>query len=201
MSSVIETGFPRPLTQTDFEAKYKAAFFEVTAGKVGSTEVPVNVPAKPSNSLSFVSVQSLFGSGGVINPGMFTWDPVTKLITCNKDIYAITVEMTIRAIWGQNATIGAGIGVGNPATLPNDQGVVQNNTYVSRFSDVQTGRGTGRPNTFKLNYSLVGKASADPTQIGVFNGDKIFPVFWNYESSIQAVNVIDIILTIKNTIV
>lgn len=82
-----------------------------------------------------------------------------------------------------------------------DRGVTQNDTYVSRFADVQTGRGTGRPNTFKLNYSLVGKAAEDPDEIGVFAGDNIFPVFWNYESTQQTVNVIDMIVSIKNTIV
>ncbi|ARK07917.1 hypothetical protein phiA829_97 [Aeromonas phage phiA8-29] len=201
MPSVIETGLQKSLTQAEFESKYKASFFEIVAGKVGMTEVPLNLPAKPASTLSFVAAQSMFGSGGVINPGLFTWDPATKLMMCNRDIYAITVEMTIRAIWGQNITIGAGVAVGNPLSLPTDQGVTQNGSYVSRFADVQTGRGAGRPNTFKLNYSLVGKASADPNEIGVFSGDKIFPVFWNYESSVQTVNVIDIIMTVKNTIV
>lgn len=197
----VETGNYRSISQAEYERKYQTAFFEVVAGKVGTTEVPLNLPSKPATTLSFVAAQSMFGSGGVINPGLFTWDPVTKLMTCNKDIYAITVEMTIRATWGQNITIGAGVAVGNPLALPTDQGVVQNGTYVSRFADVQTGRGAGRPNTFKLNYSLVGKASADPNEIGVFIGDKIFPVFWNYEGSAQVVNIIDMIMTVKNTIV
>lgn len=197
----VETGNYRSISQAEYERKYQTAFFEVVAGKVGTTEVPLNLPSKPAATLSFVAAQSMFGSGGVINPGLFTWDPVTKLMACNKDIYAITVEMTIRATWGQNITIGAGVAVGNPLTLPTDQGVVQNGTYVSRFADVQTGRGAGHPNTFKLNYSLVGKASADPNEIGVFTGDKIFPVFWNYEGSAQAVNIIDMIMTVKNTIV
>lgn len=197
----IETDNYRSISQAEYERKFQTAFFEVVAGKDGITEVPLVIPAKPASTLSFVGAQSVFGTGGVLNTGLFTWDPVTKLMTCNKDIYAITVEMTIRAVWGQNITIGAGIAVGNPSTLPNDQGVVQNGTYVSRFSDVQTGRGTGRPNTFKLNYSLVGKASADPKEIGVFAGDKIFPVFWNYEGTPQTVNIIDMILTVKNTIV
>lgn len=197
----VETGNYRSISQAEYERKYQTAFFEVVAGKDGTAEVPLVLPAKPASTLSFVGAQGVFGSGGVINPGLFTWDPVTKLMTCSKDIYAITVEMTIRAIWGQNITIGAGVAVGNPATLPTDQGVVQNGTYVSRFADVQTGRGAGRPNTFKLNYSLVGKASANPNEIGVFVGDKIFPVFWNYEGSSQTVNIIDMIMTVKNTIV
>lgn len=199
--SQIETDNYRSISQGEYERKYQTAFFETVAGKVGLTPVTINLPSKPVSSLAFVGAQSVFGSGGVINPGVFTWDPVTKLMTCSKDIYAITVEMTIRAIWGQNITIGAGVAVGNPAALPSDQGVTQNGTYVSRFADVQTGRGSGRPNTFKLNYSLVGKASADPNEIGVFVGDKIFPVFWNYEGSAQTVDVIDMIMTVKNTIV
>lgn len=198
----IETDNYRSISQQEFARKTQKAFFEVVAGKVGSAEVPIILPARPTpTTLTFIGAHGLLGSGGVLNEGKFIWDETTKLFTALDDMFAITVEMTIRATWGQNITIGAGIAVGNPLTLPNDQGVTQNDTYVSRFADVQTGRGTGRPNTFKLNYSLVGKAAEDPDEIGVFAGDNIFPVFWNYESTQQTINVIDMIVSIKNTIV
>lgn len=198
----IETGNFRSISQQEFVRKSQAAFFEAVAGKDGTSLVPLVLPAKPSpTTLGFVAAHNVLGSGGVLTPGGFSWDPATKLFTSLKDMFALTIEMTIRAEWGQNITIGAGISVGNPLTLPDDQGVTQNNTYVSRFADVQTGRGSGRPNTFKLNYSLVGKAAADPNVVGVFTGDKVFPVFWNYEGTQQTVNIIDMIVSVRNTIV
>lgn len=203
MTAILETGTFNRSSRKGFVRYYQKTFFEAVAGKGEQTPVSFSVPARPSPStLTFLPVQSSFGEGGVLRPGLFTWDDTLKLFVCTKDIFAITIEMIIKAEWASNTTVGAGVAIGDPASLPNNSGIISaGGTYVSRFSDVQTGRGPGRPNTFKLNYTLVGKAASDPSEIGIFEGDKIFPVLWSFEAGAQAVSIQDIIVSVKNTIV
>lgn len=197
-----ETDNYRGLSQRELVEKYKAIFSHAAANKTTAGAVSRTIqPSTGPGLITPLDISSILGEGSVIRGEGITFDQLNKWFVAGLPMYAVSVSMFVTAGWANNASVTLGIGVGNPALLPNVQGQVVSGSYISRFKDTQSGRGTTRPNTFKFNFSLVGKATSDPETIGIELGDKIFPVMWTEELTAQTVEIHDIILSVSRTVV
>lgn len=197
-----ETENYRGLSQRELVEKYKQIFSHAAGSKISTG--PVSKVIQPSTGVGLITplnISDVLGEGNVIRGEGIEFDSLNKWFVAGLPMYAVSISMFVTAAWANNATVSLGIGLGDPTVLPNTQGQIVSGSYISRFKDTQSGRGTSRPNTFKFNFSLVGKAGSDPESIGVDLGDKIFPVMWTEEISAQTVDIYDVILSVSRTVV
>lgn len=197
-----ETENYRGLSQRELVEKYKQIFSHAAGSKTSSG--PVSKVIQPSTGAGLITplnISDLIGEGNIIRGEGIEFDSFNKWFVAGLPMYAVSISMFVTAAWANNASVSLGLGLGNPLILPNTQGQIVSGSYISRFKDTQTGRGTTRPNTFKFNFSLVGKAGSDPESIGVNLGDKIFPVMWTEEISAQTVEIQDLIISVSRTVV
>lgn len=197
-----ETENYRGLSQRELVEKYKQIFSHAAGSKtaIGPLSRVIQPSAGPG-LITPLDISSVLGEGNIIRGEGIEFDELNKWFVAGLPMYAVSISMFVTAAWANNATVSLGMGLGDPTVLPNTQGQIVSGSYISRFKDTQSGRGTSRPNTFKFNFSLVGKAGSDPESIGVDLGDKIFPVMWTEEISAQTVDIYDVILSVSRTVV
>lgn len=135
------------------------------------------------------------------NPAQFSGTLLTAntdgTITVNQDIFALRVTCMGIARFVSNANIALGVGIGDPAVLPNQPGtstdVLPLGTYISRFRDNARGEGATREVTLQTPYFPVGKTLT----LGAKAGDKLFITAWTQESSDTTVIFDDCIFAVQ----
>lgn len=162
-----------------------------------NTNVAVTLPAANVNGTFSIIHLGAATDVGEVRGSAFTANS-DGTITCNKDMFAVAVTCYAKAEYGLNSDAVLGVGIGNPAQIPNKPGLQVGENYVSRFQYSSFGRGNNRPVTLLTPYEPVGKSTTELDVFGVKSGDKLFPVMWTTDTGGSvAVNLTDLIFTVQ----
>lgn len=134
--------------------------------------------------------------GGEVRGNSFTANS-DSTITVNKDMFAAVVSLNMIARFSSNDNVVVGIGIGNPAQIPQLPGQQAGENYVSRFRCARVGDGSGDEVTWDLHVTPVGKSTTDIDVYGLKAGDKIFPVVWTQEGDNAQLDVEELIFTVE----
>lgn len=195
-SEVVVSGWT-DLTQSEVIDIYKSfRSFSGIAMPVGVTQ-SIELPAAASES-SFSILHLPFATeGGEIRGDAFTANS-DGTITCNKDMFAISVTCYANLEYVSSKNVVVGIGIGDPLQIPTFPGNQVGENYVSRFQFSSYGNGINKPITTTLTVEPVGKSTTQIEQFGVKSGDKIFPTIYTTNSPASVdVDVKDLIFTIQ----
>lgn len=183
------------LTEADVIALYAQLRSFAGIAKPNLTPQNVNLPSASGGNYSIQHI-ALATSGGTIRGDAFTVN-ADGTITANRNMFAVSVTCMMAGTWDNTDNIVLGIGIGNPAQIPNQPGVQVGENYVSRFRDGSVGLGNSRECVLATPYEPIGKSTTELDVYGVKAGDKIFPVMWTQESDPATVAVRDLIFTIQ----
>lgn len=183
------------LTASEVIALYASLRSFAGIAKPNLTPQTVTLPAATGGNYSIQRL-ALATAGGSIRGDAFTVN-VDGTITANKDMFAVSVTCMMVATWDNTDNIVLGMGIGNPAQIPNQPGVQVGENYVSRFRDGSVGQGAARECVLATPYEPVGKSTTDLDVYGIKAGDKLFPVAWTQESDAASVSVRDLIFTVQ----
>ncbi|ASV42102.1 hypothetical protein [Vibrio phage JSF13] len=162
-----------------------------------NTTTSVTLPAANVNGTFSIIHLAAATEGGGVRGSSFTAN-TDGTITCNKDMFAVSVTCYAKAKYGTNSDAVLGVGIGNPTQIPNKPGLQVGENYVSRFQYSSFGRGNNRPVTLLTPYEPVGKSTTELNVDGVKVGDKLFPVMWttDTEGSVT-LTLTDLIFTVQ----
>lgn len=162
-----------------------------------NTTVAITLPAANVNGTYTIIHLAVATEGGEVRGTAFTTNS-DGTITCNKDMFAVSVTCYAKAEYGTNSDVVLGIGIGNPSQIPNKPGLQVGENYVSRFQYSSFGRGNNRPVTLLTPYEPVGKSTTEINVNGVKAGDKLFPVMWTTDTGGSvSLNLTDLIFTVQ----
>jgi hypothetical protein len=123
------------------------------------------------------------------------------VIACNKDMYAVEVELIMVGNWPTNRNVVIGVGIGDihylssgDVLLPGEEGLP---VYISRFIAASAGRGDNRDVTLSISAQPVGRSTTDIEVSGVKAGDLIFPVIYAEEDTPTGITVKDLIFVVR----
>lgn len=162
-----------------------------------NTTVAVTLPLSAGDGTFNIIHLSAATEGGDIRGDSFTVNN-DGTISCNKDMFAIAVTCYAKCEFGQNENIVLGIGIGDPAQIPNKPGLQVGENYVSRFEFSTFGGGNNKPVSLVTPYKPVGKSTTEIEIYGVKVGDKIFPTMYTTETAANVnLNLLDLIFTVE----
>lgn len=134
--------------------------------------------------------------GGEVRGSAFTAN-TDGTITVNRSMFGAVVNLCAIGRFASNDNVVIGIGIGNPAQIPNVIGQQIGENYVSRFRCARQGDGSGDEVTWDLHATPVGKSTTDVNVYGLKSGDKIFPVIWTQEADNSEILFEELIFTVE----
>ena len=139
---------------------------------------------------------SIATGGGTVRGSAFTTN-TDGTITSNINMFGVTVGINAVGIFDSADNVVIGVGVGNPAQIPNTPGLQVGENYVSRFRCAREGAGPNDEVTWDLYVAPVGKSTTVIDIFGIKAGDKIFPVIWTQEADAASVSFRELIFTVE----
>lgn len=118
-------------------------------------------------------------------------------VTVNKDMYAALVIVNLVARFAVSDHVVVGIGVGDPASIPQNPGEQVGENFVSRFRCASVGEGNSDEVSFDLNVLPVGKSTTGVEVNGLKVGDKIFPVIWTQEADNSQLSISELLFVVE----